>query len=429
MKKIIVVLSIALLLILPKGVNAAANTLIKKESQTSTEKFWEYAGSITSVTFQNTINVPNGATSWDVSEDQDSTVMAYIIDDGAGTDTYDLYIQVNGTILANVDSSYLFNGFKKLVSISGLNLLDTSNVTSMFGMFNNCESLITLDLSSFDTSNVIRMDAMFFGCDVLTTLNISNFDTSKVTSMVFMFADSKSLTSLNLSNFDTSNVTSMSNMFYGCESLTSLNVSSFNTNNVTDMLQIFANCDSLTTINISNFNTSNVINMRNMFYGCENLSTLDLSNFNTGNVTNMYGMFLFCESLTTLNLISFDTSNVTDIRNMFYGCSALTSLNLSNASFNNVTLSTGMFTYVPTTIEVQTKDAQAAAFIANKLANPSEPDPVSSSSSYGNNTSSSSTDGPIPNPATGIVGVSVIAILVSGIGYLIVNKKKIFNKI
>ena len=39
---------------------------------------------------------------------------------------------------------------------------DTQNVTYMDHMFDGCNSLDKLDVSSFDTQNVTRMDYMFF---------------------------------------------------------------------------------------------------------------------------------------------------------------------------------------------------------------------------------------------------------------------------
>ena len=94
--------------------------------------------------------------------------------------------------------------------------IDTSNVTSMYGMFSNCSSLTYLDLSNFNTSNVTQMSQMFQACSSLKSLDLSNFDTSKVTIMESMFHSDESLTSLDLRNFDISKVTSFSNMFLHC---------------------------------------------------------------------------------------------------------------------------------------------------------------------------------------------------------------------
>ena len=87
---------------------------------------------------------------------------------------------------------------------------NTSNVTSMYGMFNYC-SLFNQSVSSFDTSNVVDMTVMFFGAYAFNQ-SVSNFNTSNVGGMASMFRAS----SFNqpISNFDTSNVVSMGYMFF-----------------------------------------------------------------------------------------------------------------------------------------------------------------------------------------------------------------------
>lgn len=112
-----------------------------------------------------------------------------------------------------------FGDCEKIESISFADGFDTSNVTYMGGMFHDCSSLTSLDLSGFDTSNVTDMASMFIDCSSLTSLNVSGFDTSKVTRMDAMFMDCGSLTSLDVSGFDISNVTYMSGMFSACYSI------------------------------------------------------------------------------------------------------------------------------------------------------------------------------------------------------------------
>ena len=125
---------------------------------------------------------------------------------------------------------------------------DTSNATTMSGMFKDLGWLHSLDVTHFDTSNVTDMKSMFYDCGNFTSLDLSNFNTSKVTNMALMFADSNKLTSLDLSSFNTSNVTDMGGMFRGCSGLKSLDLSGWNTSNVTSMDSMFKGCTSLTSI-------------------------------------------------------------------------------------------------------------------------------------------------------------------------------------
>ena len=145
-------------------------------------------------------------------------------------------------------TAYWFYSLKSLKSIEGFEYLNTSQVTSMWKMFYGCESLTSLDLSSFDTSKVTWMGGMFSGCSSLTSLDLSSFDTTKVKNMCSMFFNCKSLTALDLSSFDTSEVEDMRGMFVGCSSLTALDLSSFDTSKVTGMYYMFSGCQSLTTI-------------------------------------------------------------------------------------------------------------------------------------------------------------------------------------
>ena len=301
---------------------------------------------VTKIVFQDSINKIEGESkSWDISSAKNKTVMARLVPNTDDTTTNTLYIQGNGGVTANYDSSDLFYNFSKLTEIENINLLDTSSVTNMSSMFYSCSRLISLDVSNFDTSKVTNMGSMFCGCSTLTSLDLSNFDTSNVTNMSDMFFRCSSLTSLDVSNFDTSQVKYIDSMFCGCSTLTSLDVSKFDTSKATNMYNMFYNCSKLTSLDLSNFDTSNVTNMSSMFYLCTSLTSLDISNFDTSKITDMHSMFSGCNELATLNVSSFNTSKVTDMSSMFNNCSSLTSLDLSNFDTSKVTDMGGMFKY------------------------------------------------------------------------------------
>ncbi|MBQ6079728.1 MAG: BspA family leucine-rich repeat surface protein, partial [Muribaculaceae bacterium] len=216
-----------------------------------------------------------------------------------------------------------FYNMKNLQSITGMQYLNTSEVTDMSWMFADCVKLESLDVSHFNTTKVTAMNYMFRGCKLLTSLNVSNFNTAKVTTMESMFGDCSGLTSLDVSNFNTANVTNMSIMFSGCNSLTSLDLSNFNTAKVTDMSHMFR-CKALTSIDLGSFNTSSVTNMGYMFYTGNALTSLDLSSFNTSKVTDMWLMFGDCLQLKTIYVgDGWSTVAVTGSDYMFYDCSNL----------------------------------------------------------------------------------------------------------
>ena len=116
-------------------------------------------------------------------------------------------------------------GCKKLTSIDTTGW-DTSNITSMVGMFNSCNALTNLDVSKFNTSKVTDMSYMFRGCKELTTLDISNWDTSNVVKMNGMFSvyfGEMKLTTIT-GVIDMKSCTSYNNMFYNCPNLTGVKI-------------------------------------------------------------------------------------------------------------------------------------------------------------------------------------------------------------
>ena len=235
----------------------------------------------------------NETESWDASAAQDGSVKAYI----NGTK---LTIAGNGAgkIMANAKSNSAFDSFGNVTTISGLDKLDTANVTDMCDMFTTCMELTSLDLSGWDTSNVTNMSRMFNNCMVLTSLDLSGWDTSNVTNMYSMFASCYKLTSLDLSGFDTSKVTNMGAMFQSLTNLTSLDLSGWDTSNVTNMSYMFNNSWALTSLDLSSWDTAKVTDMNYMFKNCRKLTKIYASNlWSTASVTRSTDMFGDCSKL------------------------------------------------------------------------------------------------------------------------------------
>lgn len=249
-------------------------------------------------------------------------------------------------------SAYMFNGCKGLETLTFYNSAYAPVLTTMEGMFKNCTGLKTIGYSGpgLRTPALTNLKALCMGCTSLTSIRTTGnngnviFNTTNVTTMESMFQDCKALTSLSLgSSFNTQNVTNMKAVFAGCTALRSLSLgNSFNTAKVTDMSSMFANCSSLPSLTL-NFNTAAVKNMSSMFSGCSGLTTLSINGFNTAAVTNMNSMFAGCSGLTTLNITNFTTTAVTDMSSMFAGCSGLSKLILSNFSTPAVTNMSNMF--------------------------------------------------------------------------------------
>ena len=113
-----------------------------------------------------------------------------------------------------------FQNMENLQSITGMNYLNTSEVTYMAYMFFNCSGLTGIDLSHFNTSRVTTMRTMFGSCQALESLDLSSFNTSQVTNMEYMFSSCTNLLTIYAaSGWSTAAVTYSSNMFDGCTSL------------------------------------------------------------------------------------------------------------------------------------------------------------------------------------------------------------------
>ena len=326
-------LMLLMLLLLPAG-------MVAQKAASSSKYIATYESSTQTLTFKENVGetLPENS-AWV----KDKRTVAFINEKlGNGTIVHIVFDKSFSTYTPT--SLYcFFEGLTELETITGLEYLNTENVTNMGRMFYDCSKLTSLDVSKFNTANVTNMSYMFYNCKALTSLDVTHFNTANVTNMSYMFYNCKALTSLDVTHFNTANVTNMGYMFYICSSLTSLDVTHFNTAKVTDMRYMFYICSSLTSLDVTNFNTANVANMSYMFSGCSSLTSLDVTHFNTANVTNMSGMFNSCSSLTSLDVTHFNTANVTTMNSMFYNCSKLTSLYLTNFNTEKVTNMREMF--------------------------------------------------------------------------------------
>lgn len=66
----------------------------------------------------------------------------------------------------NASLKNMFSGCVNMTSIEGINNLDVSNVSDMYGMFLGCTSLTSLDLSSFNLAKATDVSMMFSACSL-----------------------------------------------------------------------------------------------------------------------------------------------------------------------------------------------------------------------------------------------------------------------
>ena len=241
------------------------------------------------------------------------------------------------------DMSYAFSGCKNLKEIV-LSKMDMSACGGYTGIFENCLSLRTLDVSNFGWKNIIGECCWpFQGCSSLEEINLGDFYIPNADRLESFFRGCSSLKKIDYSRFDI-NVKNIAYFFMECSSLKSINVDNLVKESTTYMPGLFSGCSSLENLDLSHWNTASATDINGLFSGCTKIETLDISSFKTYNVTNMGGLFSDCKNLK--NIIygdNFNTEKVTDMSNMFGNCSSMEIIDVSAFSTPIVLHFNGMF--------------------------------------------------------------------------------------
>ena len=304
--------------------------------------------------------------------------------------------------------SSFFAALSELETITGLEYLNTANVTDMSSLFDHCQKLTSLDLSNFNTAKVTNMNRMFSNCSNLKAIYASDkFTTAAVTESKNMFsycgslsgdidwtsdkATDKTYAKTGGGYFRDKAYDNRPYVKYADGTLTfrwgykkilgeneyllnsdeklpkwkthSSKISkvvfeaSFANARPTTCYAWFKNFTFLNQIEgIENLNTENVKDMSEMFYDCSGLISLDVTHFNTENVTSMGSMFNSCRGLTSLDVTHFNTENVTSMNGMFYGCRGLISLDVTHFNTANVKSMSFMFSWCNKLKEIYVSD-------------------------------------------------------------------------
>ena len=139
-------------------------------------------------------------------------------------------------------------------------------------------------LDAWNPNNPNSANGLYMGDTKL--VYAPNIDTSTVTIMQRMFQNCIRLTSVPL--YNTSKVKDMYEMFSNCRNLTT--IPAFNTSNVTIMSQMFSRCSLLK--KVPEMNTSKVTNFQNMFDNCTSLTTIEGISFKSFKKSTMNHQYL-----------------------------------------------------------------------------------------------------------------------------------------
>ena len=149
----------------------------------------------------------------DISEDGDSSVLAYI-KDGI------IYYLSDDDIYLNSDSSYMFDKFVNIKQID-LSHISFKKVRKMNFMFSNCKYLTNLNMDNDETITLDEMQGMFFDCQSIVDLNIFMINTKNVRSMNSLFFNCKNLKNIYIdtNNWSINKVNNFNKMYFNCAML------------------------------------------------------------------------------------------------------------------------------------------------------------------------------------------------------------------
>lgn len=329
--------------------NNAKHTIIKKGDSLSKLYYVEGGNSIdTNVTgeIKGTTLEGNQNSTYYISMTPNYTSYSHLFDDTNyhGNDNYDLksiYIDFNGIDTSSLtDMSYMFNNCQDVESII-LKDINTSNVTDMSYMFYyvnaNSSKLKTLDISSFNTSKVTNMSSMFYNFR-FGTLDLSHFNTENVTNMDDMFKDC-GIGTLNLSNFNFLKASTDAMFFFSSvqnliakncivnedfPSLYATNPDYFDVSNISikssKYFRIFNGIQYLKTAICHGLNQTNCPRLTsfNTAFSGENIEHIELTDINLPLLTDVSYMFNNMSSLEHIEITGIDVSKLENYDNMFY---------------------------------------------------------------------------------------------------------------
>ncbi|WP_338231135.1 SLAP domain-containing protein [Companilactobacillus muriivasis] len=139
-------------------------------------------------------------------------------------------VTISNPVIAPKDTSYMFANMVNVTSITDLDKLDTSNTTTMEGMFKGDEKLTDLNLSNSNLSQAENISHMFEDDSQLTTIEFSKSTGFKhIVNASYTFANCSDLKDLSaMTTWQASNATDLRAMFKNASSLTSLNLGVLN---------------------------------------------------------------------------------------------------------------------------------------------------------------------------------------------------------
>ena len=196
------------------------------------------------------------------------------------------YVDVTGLVnQAYVSAKDVFGNCPNLETIIGLDTWDVSGIESFLCMFDGCESLTDIDISNWNMSSATSTYCMFSECYSLESVSLPDFSNSiNLQTSSGMFMNCTSLTSVDLSRFSPPNLEYAQSMFHGCRALERADLSFLNSGKLKVLSQIFEECTSLKEVVMPETNHWLTLASK-MFYNCPSLDFVDLRSLDLSRVT------------------------------------------------------------------------------------------------------------------------------------------------
>ncbi len=219
---------------------------------------------------------------------------------------------------------------------------DSSSEEPVYAWYNSSSQTVTIGCKNNKVFLNPKAKRLFYNFTEVEDIDLSHFDTSDCTTMHGLFGWSANIKSLDVRHFKTSKVSSFRCMFQGLSHITSLDISNFDLSNAEDLSFFFQGCLNLTSVDTTVFNSKIVKDVESMFNGTD-LTLIDLRNLGTSKVTNFSKMFYNCKYVTKIIVSSsFTFNSMTSDDEMFYNCKKLTGFNSEHI---NSTYASNYLTY------------------------------------------------------------------------------------
>lgn len=259
------------------------------------------------------------------------------------------------TSFLNNNASYAFSWYPYVRSITGLERMDMSHVTSFRSMFEGLNLNTSVDISSWDMSSATDLNSMFKGASVnrfigYKTMRLSSrsVDLTSMFEGAYVTVSNEDIDVSGWSISPQTTITSMDNMFkninsggiaakkiiiggdiarkgaqsnagmfYGANFADIEGLDKLNMSRSMSAAKMFGSAILSNPINISSWDMSSVEDASYMFYGFLSVNDLDLSSWNMCSVKNTSGMFQYSDIDKLQGIDKWDLSHVVNASLMY----------------------------------------------------------------------------------------------------------------